>query len=135
MERRASTVVPIFSDNKFTIHNISKSIEEHIWFRLSWKDDQNSSVSVSSRKDLVVFLVIWENENSQIGLMNSLQNEGWILKNDLDIWWQVIESWKMKKGPAKAILLKPLNAGHIVAFNKPEKHAPLSIFVIDGRIE
>ena len=126
----------LFSDNAYERKNQSKLIDENIWFKLSWKDVRSSSISVTSNEDLAVFLAIWELEERESSLINSLQDEGWFLKNELEIWWNYVDlSWKLHEGKTKAILVKLHQAGDTLSFNRPENHAPTSIFVLNRRLK
>ena len=129
---RAKLWERMFSDNSYTIQDISKPLLGADLYQLSWTDEKYSSIYVSSGKDAAIIVAIWEHEERQGVLMNLLQADGWTLKNDLQIRWKA--PWN-EFGKTKSILSRPLKAGRFLSFSIPENNLPASILVIEGRIK
>ena len=136
VEPESFGIKSIFNDGSKKIHNISKPLLGSQLFKLQWKDI-SMNCSISSDKESIVVVVVWELELRTDDLIDLLQLEGWILKNGLDFWWTdyKFSMHKHKYGKAKTMLSKSLQVGQTLSFNKPENHMPISILVIEGKIK
>ena len=132
----AEKFTKLFGDNTHQLFSISKLLVGSQLFKLSWDDRNDTSYSVSCDKSAGVIVAIWDYENRQDTMINLLQAEGWILKNEQPLWWrQRKPGWKYQYGKTRAIMSKNIQAGEIFSFIKPEKHMPISIFVVKGKTE
>ena len=134
----------IFHDMSMKIDHVSDILSQKSsksFYRLSWKDTNQTSISVSCQKDCVVIVVLWEDRTLQDILINDLKNKGWISKSEESMgWWKgyggnVPRLEKDNYGGSKAVLSKRNTAGNTISFIKPENHLPLSIFVINGNVK
>ena len=133
----------IFHDAPMIIDQISDILSQKsssLFYRLSWKDTNQTSISVSCTKDCVVIVVIWEDETLQDTLRNNLMNQGWIYKIEESMgWWKgygekIPRLEKHNYGDSKAVLSKRNPAGTTISIIRPENDLPTSIFVIKGNI-
>ena len=82
-----------FIDNAMTISSLSKDLLGSYLFQLKWDLVNSSSVSISCDRDCVVIVALWEHESRQDSLIDSLQYDGWLLKNDQQIRWKKDEKY------------------------------------------
>ena len=133
----------IFHDVSITIDHISDMLylqASSLFYRLSWKDTNQTSISVSCNKDCVVIVVLWEDETLHDSLQNDLMNQGWISKSGESMSWLKGYGEKVPRleennyGDSKAVLSKRNQAGHTISIIRPENNLPLSIFLVEGMI-
>lgn len=121
----------IFKDYAMTISSISNDLLGSYLFQLEWEIVNSSSVSISCNRDCVVIVALWEHESRQDSLINSLQFDGWLLKND-----QPIKGKKDEKYvAAKAVLSQIIQANRSLSFSKHENSLPISVFVFEGNVD
>ena len=134
----------IFNDVSLKIDHISDNLlqfvghETSTFYKLSWKDTNQTSISVSCDKECVVITVLWEDETLQDSLRFDLLNQGWISKSEESMhWWkgygEDVPRVMYNYGYSKAVLSKKNPAGHTISINRPENDSPLSIIVGKGK--
>ena len=120
----------VFHDHSMRLTSISKELSGSDLFHLSWYDDSKTSISVYCEKNCVLIVVVWKLRGRRNGLISQLQGEGWLLKDDLQISWEL--DGTKEHGETKGILSKTIPANYVYSFNKPENDLPFSIFVVQG---
>ena len=122
--------IKVFHDHSLRLFSISKELSGSNLFHLSWYDDSKTSISVSCDKNCVLIVVVWKLRSRRNGLISQLQGEGWSLKDDLQISWELDGS--KEEGETEGILSKAIQAEYVFSFSKPENDLPLSILVVQG---
>ena len=134
----------IFHDMSMKIDHVSDILSQKSsksFYRLSWKDTNQTSISVSCNIDCVVIGVFWEDETLQDSLRNDLMSKGWISKSEESMSWskgygeEVTRLERHNYGDSKTVLSKRNLAGHTISIIRPENDLPLSIFVINGNVQ
>ena len=120
----------VFHDHSMRLSGISKDLSGSSLFHLSWYDVSNTSISVSCSKNCVLIVVVWKLQGRKNCLINQLQDEGWLLKDDQHISWEL--DGTMEHGETEGILSRTIPANYVFSFNKPENDLPLSIFIVKG---
>lgn len=126
----------LFEDNSMTISNISKELSGSHLFQLNWDDRNSSLVTISSDQNCAVVVAVWQRETRPANLMKILLEDGWILKDDQEIWWYRQDPiTEVEYGRTKGIYSKTIQANHSVSINRKENSLPISIFVVKGKME
>ena len=74
--------------------------------------------------------VIWKLQSRKNRRINQLQDEGWLLKDEQHISWEL--DGTKEPGETEGILSKTIQAEYVFSFNKAENELPLSILVAQG---
>ena len=127
----AAISTKIFHDDTKWISSMSKELRGSNLLLLGWNDETPKSVNVSCSLDCVVIVMIWERDGRQHALTDLLQNQGWTLKNDLQVSWETIGD---AKGKTKSVLSSRVPASQVFEFNTHDKALPISIFVVQGEL-
>ena len=113
------------------IRSISKELGGSNLFQLNWYEYKSSAISVSCDKDCAIIVALWVDEDRQDRWIKSLQDNGWMLRHELEIEWQ--KSGTLEYGKTKGVLSKSLQANFVFSFTNSEHSLPISVFVTQGR--
>ena len=104
-------------------------------YQLSWRDNGNSSISVTCKRECVVTVAAWEHEKRLDSIASLNQADGWIFLKGKHLKWEKKTSRDQSiSGYTKFLFLKKLRANQTISFIKHEHGLPISVFVDQGRL-
>ena len=86
-----------------------------------------SNIEVSSNRNAVVLIALYEEGNREGGLVDSLQRECWTLKEGWFVQWS--NTHKLNK-----IFSKVINAGTTAQFTSTQDRMTFAIFTYEGKL-
>ena len=130
----ALTGSKIFNDETITLSSISKELGGSTLFQMSWNDLSATIMTLSCKENCAIIVVLWEHENRQDDLMDTLQHEGWMLKKEQKISLMKKDKYgRQIQGTPKAVLSKAIQANLTVMMTKSKNSLPMSVFVTKGK--
>ena len=131
----AATDSQIFHDSERQLSRIPRVLRGSEMFQLSWNDVNNSSFSVSCVEKCEITVALWEHDNRQDILLNSLLANGWILKKGQQVAWKIRRTNGYNEhGITKGVFSKIIPGNQTISFAKPEYDLPVSVFKMQGMI-
>ena len=115
----------IWSDRSYTISNMSEKLVGTTLFQTKHYV-RRATIEVSSNRNAFVLIALYEEGNREGGLVDSLQSDGWTLKEGWFVEWS--NTYKLNN-----IFSKIINAGTKVQFTSTRKDMTFAIFAYEGK--